>query len=178
MCISWKIECLMLLLHGATMKFEVTDVQVTRCDVRWSEGEVIGWTDSSVWMIPVISRSVRFNRYRNIGSVAPTNLSSFQHRTQFCNPNSQTCAWENENLNKVSKCVSHGYEISSLITNKTGTVRINITLRRIRQPLFPWKSNKNCIFRVFLALGIYSAMRMHHIVICGLSGFTEFFHIS
>jgi len=30
---------------------------------------------------------------------------------------------------------------------------------------------------VFIALGIYHAMRMHHIVVCGLSSFTILFHI-
>jgi len=30
---------------------------------------------------------------------------------------------------------------------------------------------------VFLALGIQHAMHMHHIVICGLSGYATFFHI-
>ena len=30
---------------------------------------------------------------------------------------------------------------------------------------------------VFVALGIHHAMRMRHIAICGLSGYTTFFHI-
>ena len=30
---------------------------------------------------------------------------------------------------------------------------------------------------VFVALGIHHAMRMRHIAICGLPGFTELFHL-
>jgi len=46
------------------------------------------------------------------------------------------------------------------------------------QPLFQWKS-KNITYSacVFVALGVQHAMRLRHIVICGLSGCAVFFNI-
>ena len=45
------------------------------------------------------------------------------------------------------------------------------------QPSLRWKGNNYYMFCVFVALGIQNAMRMSHIVICGLSGSTKYFHI-
>jgi hypothetical protein len=47
----------------------------------------------------------------------------------------------------------------------------NVTLGAYVQPLLQWISNK------LVASGIQHAMRMRHIVICGPSGCTIFFHI-
>jgi len=44
------------------------------------------------------------------------------------------------------------------------------------QPLLQWKSSIQYCECVFVALVIQHAMRMRHIVICGLSGSTKFFH--
>jgi hypothetical protein len=44
------------------------------------------------------------------------------------------------------------------------------------QPLLHWKNSITYSVRVFVALGIQHAMRMRHIVICGLTGSTIFFH--
>jgi len=60
--------------------------------------------------------------------------------------------------------------------NQTGNVRMNVTLRRVVQPLLQWKAigitYSEC---VLVALVIQHATRMCHIVICGLSGSTTFF---
>ena len=47
------------------------------------------------------------------------------------------------------------------------------------EPLLQWKAK--CITyseNVFLALGVQHAMRMRHIIICGLIGCRIFFHIT
>jgi len=70
--------------------------------------------------------------------------------------------------------MSQGCEIASLITNKTGTVRINVTLKRIRATVVSMEKQQELRILGVLALDIYSAVRMLHIVACGLSGFTAF----
>ena len=46
------------------------------------------------------------------------------------------------------------------------------------QPLLQWKTiNTTYSECVFVALGMLHAMRMRHIVLCGLSGSTVFFHL-
>jgi len=47
------------------------------------------------------------------------------------------------------------------------------------QPLLQWKSNEyyTTMACVFVALGIQYAMHMHHVVVCGLSRRTIFFHM-
>jgi len=48
------------------------------------------------------------------------------------------------------------------------------------QPLLQWKSNMNYIYNehVCVALVTQHAMHVHHIVTCGLSHSTSFFHIT
>jgi hypothetical protein len=63
---------------------------------------------------------------------------------------------------------------------KTGNVRITCHWGAFVQPLLAWKRNKYYRLRVYvLALGIQHAMRMSHVIICGLSGSTLFstYHI-
>jgi len=47
------------------------------------------------------------------------------------------------------------------------------------QLVMQWKSNNYYIFRkcVFVVLGMQREMRMRHIIICGFSVCTVFFHI-
>jgi len=55
-----------------------------------------------------------------------------------------------------------------------------ITLGCVRVTLLQWKSNNTSITHyecVFVALLIQHAKRLRHIVICGLSGSTVFYHI-
>jgi hypothetical protein len=54
----------------------------------------------------------------------------------------------------------------------------NVTFRRVRATTVALEK-QYCIFRVcvLLALGIRHAMRTRHIAVCGLTGFTLFFHI-
>ena len=64
--------------------------------------------------------------------------------------------------------------------NKTGNVRINVTLRRVRVTTVAVE--KQLMLHIVcvclcVALGIQYAMCMHHIVICGLSGCTVFSYI-
>jgi hypothetical protein len=75
-------------------------------------------------------------------------------------------------------CYHHLSAILSTI-NKTVNIRITLHWAALVQPLFQWKSNEYYItwVCVFVALGIQHAMRMCHIVICGLPCSTVFFHI-
>jgi len=63
-----------------------------------------------------------------------------------------------------------------LIFTKTGNVRTNTTWRRVRATIV---AGKNITYSecVCVALGIQHAMRVPRIVICSLTGSTEFFHI-
>jgi len=55
----------------------------------------------------------------------------------------------------------------------------NVTLRLVRVTTVTVEKQLSITYseRVFVALGIQHAMPMHHIVICGLSVSTIFFHI-
>ena len=64
-------------------------------------------------------------------------------------------------------------------SNTRQAMHQTVTLRGVVQPLLWRKSSNYCTFllNVFVALGVQHAMRMCHIVICGLSGCAIFFHI-
>ena len=73
----------------------------------------------------------------------------------------------------VTQVTSQKNENSSYTAEKTQQDRqctYNVTSRRFRAILLQWKSNKNYIFWVCVCSVIQYAMRMRHIVICGLSG--------
>jgi hypothetical protein len=63
--------------------------------------------------------------------------------------------------------------------NKTGIVRINVTLRGVCATIFAVEKQYVLhILGVFVALGIQYAMRMSHAAICGVSGCAVLFHIT
>jgi len=68
----------------------------------------------------------------------------------------------------------------SFYFRKTGNVCINITLRCIHVITVAVKKQLSIIYSecVSVALVIQHAKHMCYIVICGLPGFTVFFHIS
>jgi hypothetical protein len=60
--------------------------------------------------------------------------------------------------------------------NKADSVRKNVTLRRVRETIFAVEKQYILIIvRVCVALVIRYAMRMRHIVICGLPGLCNIF---
>jgi hypothetical protein len=62
--------------------------------------------------------------------------------------------------------------------NKTGNVRITSPWGEFVQSLLQWKKQWILhIMSMFVALGIQNELRMRHIVVCSLSGYTIFFHI-
>jgi len=71
-------------------------------------------------------------------------------------------------------------DLESEVPNKTGNVHINVTLRHVRLTIDAVKKGISitCSEFVSVATVIQQATRMHHIVICGLSGFTAFFTLS
>jgi len=61
-----------------------------------------------------------------------------------------------------------------------GTVHINVILKRDREPLLPYKSNKYYIFRVWFCSVSYPSRNVrapHYIVLCGLCDCAIFFHV-
>ena len=65
------------------------------------------------------------------------------------------------------------------VPNRTGNVRINVILRRVRVTIVAVKKGISITYSecISAATVIQQATRMRHIVICGLSGFTIFLHI-
>ena len=67
-----------------------------------------------------------------------------------------------------------------LINNKANNVRVNVTLRRVRETTVTVENNKCCVFWVCVYSLIYPACNAHEpycIVIWGLSDCTVSFHI-
>ena len=86
---------------------------------------------------------------------------------------------ESKTTDRSASCLRYSSWAMNLNINITGNARLNVTLRRVRVTIFAVGKSVSITYSecVSVALGIQHAMRMRHIVMCGLSGSTTFSHI-
>ena len=123
------------------------------------------------------------HRYKNTSHLTEIQAWQTSGQSNRCQvwKKEQLCC--NPDLNSVcsAKCLQRfftAWHVTRSGVNQTANARTNnVTLRCVRTSSYSRKTisitNPKC---VFVALGTQHAMRVRHTVICGLSGYTIFFH--